>query len=227
MKITRIHLKNVFKRLRMSILPTTQDKEYLRWLADGGDEALRYEYDLNADSVVFDLGGYKGQWASDIYARYNCRLLVFEPVPFFAAQIKAKFKRNPKIEVFDFALGASQRQEGIYMGDDESSLYKRQGKKETIQIEDVADFIKGQNITAIDLMKINIEGGEYELLPRLLDKRLIERIKHIQVQFHNVGADSEDRMDAICSELSATHQPSYQYKFVWENWNRHDISTAR
>jgi hypothetical protein len=39
------------------------------------------EYDLNADSVCIDIGGYEGQWASDIFGRYGCTIHVFEPVP--------------------------------------------------------------------------------------------------------------------------------------------------
>ena len=72
-------------------------------------------------------------------------------------------------------------------------------------------------------MKINIEGGEYELLPILLDKGIINQIKHIQIQFHNVEGGSEDKMKEICRKLSITHEPTYQYKFIWENWTHRNI----
>ena len=62
------------------MFPTIHDKEVRRWWSDGGDERYRYTYYLNKNSLVLDLGGYKGQWASDIYAQYNCRKLVFETV---------------------------------------------------------------------------------------------------------------------------------------------------
>ena len=47
---------------------------------------------------------------------------------------------------------------------------------------DVEDL---DNLKVNALMKINIEGGEFELLERLLETRLISRIENIQVQFHN------------------------------------------
>jgi FkbM family methyltransferase len=216
-------IERIITRLRVSLFPTQEDKEYKRWLSDGGDEKLRYDYDLNSDSIIMDIGGYKGQWASDIYARYNCRILVFEPVKSFAVTIEERFKKNPKIEVFGFALGARRRQETLFLSDDASSLYKTTGIKETIQFENVSEFFTKHNIKRIDLMKINIEGGEYELMPTILEKGLINKIRHIQIQFHNVGADSEENMKAICRDLSKTHKPSYQYKFVWENWDRYDI----
>jgi FkbM family methyltransferase len=218
----KVLLCKIITRLRVSVFPTEHDKEVRRWWSDGGDERLRYEYDLNGDSLVMDLGGYKGQWASDIYSRYNCRLLIFEPVKSFAEKIKERFRNNHRIEVFCLGLGKSRRQEVIALDDDGSSLYRSAPVKETIQYEDVADFFAKHSIKSVDLMKVNIEGGEYELLPRMLESGLVSRIKYIQIQFHDIGPESEKCMGYICKELAKTHSPTYRYKFVWENWARRD-----
>jgi len=61
--------KKMVIRLRQSMFLTEHEKEVRRWWTDGGDERLRYTYDLDDTSLVMDLGGYKGQWTSDIYAR--------------------------------------------------------------------------------------------------------------------------------------------------------------
>ena len=206
----------------MWLFPTELDNEVKRWSADGGDERLRYDYDLDSHSLVIDLGGYKGQWASDIYARYNCRVLVFEPVKPFSEKIQKRFSKNPKIEVYCLALGESRRQETISLGDDGSSVYRKGSAKEVIQFEDVAAFLAKHDITRIDLMKVNIEGGEYELLPRLFEAGLVHKIKHLQIQFHDIAPDSTLRMEKLRKELEKTHTPTYQYKFVWENWVRRD-----
>ena len=50
-------------------------------------EDLRYEYNLNKDSVVFDIGGFDGTWAHNIYSKYSCNILVFEPVKSFYTNI--------------------------------------------------------------------------------------------------------------------------------------------
>ena len=39
------------------------------WVAAKGDQSLRLDYDLGRDSVVFDLGGYEGNWANDIFGK--------------------------------------------------------------------------------------------------------------------------------------------------------------
>jgi len=213
-------LKKAITRLRLATFPTAHDRELKRWYSDGGDERFRYNYDLNSDSLVMDMGGYKGQWASDIYARYNCRVLVFEPVKLFAEAIEKSFRKNPKIEVFRLALGATRRQDTIALNEDGSSVYRTGPAKEIIQFEDAAVFFSDRAINSVDLMKVNIEGGEYELLPRLLETGLVKRIKNIQIQFHDVEIGAARRMEEICRDLSATHEPTYQYRFVWENWVR-------
>ena len=43
-------------------------------------EKLRYKYPLTKDSVVLDVGGYKGTFAAEIVRRYGCHVYVFEPV---------------------------------------------------------------------------------------------------------------------------------------------------
>lgn len=203
------------------MFPTELDRELRRWYADGGDQALRYSYDLDCNSLVIDLGGYKGQWASDIYGRYNSQILIFEPVKRYADDIIRRFEKNQKMRVFSIALGASNRQEFISLNNDGSSLFRQSGIKEAIQIVDVAAFFSEHSIAEVDLMKINVEGGEYELLKRLIETNLINRVKSIQIQFHNISSDSERQMESLKARLASTHQPSYQYKFVWENWIRH------
>ena len=211
-------LRRIVTRLRVSLFPSKHDKEVKRWFADDGDGKLRYEYDLDSDSLVIDLGGYAGQWASDIYARYNCRVLVFEPVKSFAEKIDERFRKNPKVEVFCQALGSNRRQELIALSADGSSVYRNSCKNESIQFEDVVTFFTDHNIEEVDLMKINVEGGEYELLPRLFEVGLIHKIKRIQVQFHDFVPDALTEMNSIREKLSLTHYPTYKFDFVWDNW---------
>ena len=120
------------------------------------------------------------------------------------------------------ALGATRRKEIMALNEDGSSVFRTGPANEIVQFEDVAVFFSDRAINGVDLMKVNIEGGEYELLPRLLETGFVKRIKNIQIQFHDVGVGAASRMEKICRDLSATHKPTYQYRFVWENWVRRD-----
>ena len=197
-----------------------QRKIVKRWWDDGGDYKLRFNYDLNKDSLVLDLGGYEGQWASDLFSRYRCRIAIFEPVSTFASRITERFQKNEAVEVFQCGLGGATKAETIHICGAGSSTYRKKSNTEEIRIIDVREWFSENHIESIQLMKINIEGGEFELLERLIETRLIESIDNIQVQFHNIALDSARRMESIQRGMERTHVPTYQYRFVWENWTR-------
>lgn len=211
-------------RIAVRLRGRAQRKAYRRmverWNADGGDYRMRLDYSLGPDSLVLDVGGYEGQWASDLYSRYRCRILVFEPVERYAAEIDRRFAANDDIEVLRFGLGARTRDETIHVCGASSSLHKKKRDSETVRIVDVAEFIDERGIGSVQLMKVNIEGGELELLDRLIETGLIGSIDDLQVQFHYFVPDADRRMAEIQRALKRTHAPTYQYRYVWENWRR-------
>lgn len=212
----------IINRIYYAIFPTVQARRIKPWVENNGDKTLRLDYDeLGQDSVVFDLGGYEGQWASDIYSMYNCDLYIFEPYKVFADRIINRFKKNNKIKVFDFGLGSEDKEEKFGIFKDSSSTFKVKIDSKnvtTIPIHNVINFFKSNDIAHIDLVKINIEGGEYELLETLIHADFIKKIRNIQVQFHDFVPNSSIRMKNIQNELAKTHKITYQYEYVWENW---------
>jgi len=197
------------------------NKKQLRvraYLEADGDKTLRVNYDLNNNSVVFDVGGYEGEWSHDIFSKYGCNIHIFEPVPSFAEDIKKRFIDNKKVQVYPFGLSDKNSSEKISVNNYKSSLFKNEGDITEIKLVKFSDFFFQNDINFIDLMKINTEGGEYDLLEGIIKADLIKKVDNIQVQFHNFVPNAEDRMKKIQSELEKTHELTYQYKFVWENW---------
>jgi FkbM family methyltransferase len=188
------------------------------WFRDKGDKTLRLNYNLDESSLVFDLGGYEGQWASDIFAMYGCSIHIFEPVEDFANKIEHRFAKNKHIIIHKFGLSNKSNTAKISVSDDASSIFKPGLDSQYIKLVKAIDFLKEQDIQHIDLIKINIEGGEYDLLDHLLETGFISKITNIQVQFHDFVPDAASRMDSIQQQLRQTHSLTYQYLFVWENW---------
>jgi FkbM family methyltransferase len=189
------------------------------WFAAKGDQTLRLDYDLNSDSIVFDVGGYKGEFAAEILCKYNANIYIFEPIKDFFLIIKNKFSNNEKVKPFNFGLAGKEQELEISLSDNSSSVYLNGENRETIQLKSIVDFIKTNNIKQIDLIKINIEGGEYELLESLIDNGCISIFKNMQIQFHDfLFENAKERMNKIQENLSKTHELTYQYEFVWENW---------
>ncbi len=204
----------------------THKEIYLKdWFKDNGDKTLRLDYDdLNDKSIVFDLGGYEGQWSSDIFAKYCCTIHIFEPVENFYQAIRNRFSKNPQICVHDFGL-ANKDDEAFISVDGYNSSITRDvsGDVEKIKLKKALGFIEENSISKIDLMKINIEGSEYELLEHLIDSGVINMIKNIQVQFHEFVPNAENKMKEIHQKLSKTHNLKWQYYFVWECWEHKDL----
>lgn len=200
------------------IYQSPQQRRVKSWFQVQGDKTLRINYDLDANSLVFDLGGYEGQWASDIFSMYCCTIHIFEPVSEFSSEIQRRFYKNEKIFVHNFGLSNEDKIVDIAVNGNSSSICKKGKNVKSGRIIKAIDFIRENNIEKIDLMKINIEGGEYDLLEHLIASEYVKYIKNIQVQFHDFVPNAEQKMLTIQKKLSITHVLTYQYLFVWENW---------
>jgi len=183
------------------------------------------DHDLDENSLVLDVGGYRGQWTSDIFAMYCCSIHIFEPIAEFADSIAKRFSRNNKIIVHRFGLSNENRKAEISCERDESSVFKHGTMTQEILLVNASEFLEQQGIRGVDLIKINIEGGEYDLLEHLIEAGFIAQIRSILVQFHDFVPQAEKRMQNIQKQLAKTHYLAYQYRFVWEKWKRKDNSS--
>ncbi len=174
---------------------------------------------LGAGSVVFDMGGFEGNWAAAIHERYGADVHVFEPHPAFAAQIRARFKGNTAITPYDFGLGSAAATLTLSDDGDASSSFKEAKNAVLGRIEPVSEFFQSHDIPRIALMKINIEGGEYDLLPALINAGIMPRIEVLQIQFHLYAEEDIARRNAIRAQLEQTHTCDWNYDFVWEQWS--------
>lgn len=181
-------------------------------------EAKRWDIALTENDVVFDIGGFEGNWAADIHHRFGCTVHVFEPHPTFAAAIEARFADNPKIVVHDVALGSS---DGVLTlsdaGDASSAVSGVQGDIKG-RVVDAAVFMAAFE-GDVALAKINIEGGEYDLMPALANARVLDRFRVFQIQFHLYAEANKAERDTIRAELSKAHRCDWEYPFVWEQWS--------
>jgi FkbM family methyltransferase len=189
-----------------------------KWFNDNGDNTLRLDYDLNDNSIVFDLGGYHGGWAKNIIDIYNCNIYIFEPFINYFNLIKDKFNSNDKVKIYNFGLSNKTSEELLYISEDGSSIFQKNNNAIKINLVDINNFLQEEKLTQIDLIKINIEGSEYDVLEQLIQSDYINNIKNIQVQFHKFVENAENRRNEIRKKLSETHYETYCYEFVWENW---------
>jgi FkbM family methyltransferase len=171
-------------------------------------------------STVFDFGGYEGEWTATMRRTYDCTVHVFEPHPTFAAALASRFKGDPKVICHDFALGAQNGTLTLSDSADASSVFVTEGAHVTGRLRAAAAFLSEIDRARIAAAKINIEGGEYDLLPALIASGDIERFDVLAIQFHDYSRGDSARRDAIRAALARTHDCVWNYDFVWECWTR-------
>ena len=201
------------------------DKTYIEanissWWRDRGDDTHRINYDLTDKSVIMDLGGFKGDWTNIMINKYNCKSHIFEPVESLVNKIASRFAGDKRVRVYDVAVGNKRSECKMYHGADETSLFSLGDSNnfETIKMLEVGDVLDKLKLDFVDLVKINIEGGEFDLLDTIINNNLQSKFGNIQVQFHKVENDSVERREKIREGLSKTHTCTWEYPWVWENW---------
>lgn len=182
-------------------------------------EEDRYRYDLAPESLVIDVGGYRGEFAFRIHQLKKCRVEVFEPILPWFNDIES-FRQAvgvSGISVFNAAIGGQARTDTFHIKGDMTGLYADGDDTQLVNVVDVASVIRDREVA---LLKLNCEGSEYEILERILELGLHRRIRNLQVQFHRLGQDHERRYMAIREGLLKTHRLTFDEPWVWQNFEQ-------
>jgi len=186
-------------------------------------EEMRYEYPLTPESIVVDVGAYLGVFSKEIARRYKCTVLAFEPVTTFREQIpeiNGVLIFPVGIEGASAVRGFQNMKLGFAISNDGTGRYSSGPAMEIVQTVNLIEFLNALGVDDVALLKLNIEGMELEVLEDLIQRQQLTRFDNIQVQFHPVIPDAEARRNSIVKELFKTHEPTYCYPWVWENYRK-------
>ena len=183
---------------------------FKRWRRENGPAQL-YDYaGLPAGAVVLDIGAFRGEWSDLVLAAQpDCTIHAFE-----------KFAGDARVIVHDFALGSEAGTLRLSDAGDASSGVAAHERAFEAQIVPVRQFFADTPLPRVDFAKINIEGGEYDLLPALITTGLISRMERLLIQFHLFEPGFAALRDSIRHDLDKTHDCVWDYPFVWEEWQR-------
>lgn len=188
-----------------------------KWFDMDGDNTYRVRYPLTEFSRVLDIGAYVGDWSYAIFNRYQCKIEAFEPVSSNWEAASKRLGGLKNVFLYKAAVGPRNDLIRINLSEDGSSFFKDSNRNELVEVKSVLEVL-GDMPTA--LMKLNIEGGEYDLLDTLLSSNKIELITDLQVQFHTCVPEYEKRYESIKKALSGSHYLTYRFPYVWENWKK-------
>ncbi len=197
------------------------------WITDDGDNTHALDYDLTEDSIVIDLGGFKGVWVDMLLNKHktNPNIFIVEPIPQFYNILKTKFQNNNKIKLLNVGVSVNGEDTDrvIYVNGDKTSTNFKGGSEFVTKFKSLKTILNDNNIDKVDLIQINIEGDEYPLLEHLITTETIHKLKNIQIQYHLGISDDINRRKNIqekLTELGFTKR--FDYPFVWESWYKNN-----
>jgi FkbM family methyltransferase len=197
---------------------------WYRW--DGGwyeceGEKTRYcVWDVGPESIVWDVGAYEGEWSRRMAERYDPHLYLFEPIPRARNLAQTRWGANPKMWFSHFALGAEERIVEFHDCDrDGAGMFSEGNPVLDVQMISFEQAMEKTGVEHIDLMSLNIEGGEYELLPHILDTGIIHRIDRMMIQWHWRQEGDDKRQRAIQERIAETHRMRWNHA-AWEAWRK-------
>jgi FkbM family methyltransferase len=186
--------------------------------------------ELAPGAVVLDVGAFEGTWSKALLAHADTRgvndLLIhaFEPVPAAIELFNAAMPSDERVVLHHFGLAGRDRRQTMSVGGPGSSLYVDPTAPAVlatadVELRDVHDVLTSLGIERIDLIKINIEGGEYELIDRLHETGWLRRTGPLIVQFHEFAPNAHRARRRNRRQLAETHRCSWSYAWVYERWD--------
>lgn len=174
------------------------------------------EYDwpqLTSDSIVVDVGGYEGKWASELTKLYAPQIYCFEPAIRAARASNHLLEELPNVQMFPYALG--DRNGTFVLGDNQrdGASFLKNEEGAPAQMRDASILFDELGLTYIDLMQINVEGFEFILIPYLIRAGYIKKIRCLQIQWHclwtpegNGGPQNPHYRDIVRCKIAETHE---------------------
>ena len=217
-------MRRAFKRWVSRVFNTWQaphSRALKAFFDDGFDKEYINFSQLGANATILDFGGFTGEFTARALSESTATIHVFEAHPTYIAHLTKRFQDDDRVVVHPFGLGSANCALELSDAGDASSAVTKGTKSVTGQIKSVAEFFaEHPDLTTLDYVTINIEAGEYDLLPALLDAGIIGRISELHVQFHLFEREHIDVRNKIIERIEKTHDRLWSYPFVWEGWTR-------
>lgn len=191
MNLNRLkHLLNVWRGKDIALsLDTFQRTEY-HGTEYGGFAIL--ENSLRPDSIVLSCGvGEDASFDLAIMRKYGCQILAVDPTPRAIDYVR----RNVHAEGFSLLEAAVSSHDGqarFYLPKNQDWVSGSLNQGGTISsdfievsCQRIGSILRKANISRLDLLKLDIEGAEYDVLEEYISDKESPRAKQIALEFHH------------------------------------------
>ena len=151
---------------------------------------------INKNSTIIDLGANIGDITDFLFKKHQPYIFSYEPNIVCYNHMKNRFASIKKIKVFNYAVSNFNGDsflyfnkyaksnndtrfiEGATLRTDKDNIDVK--KKIKVNVVDIKEVLQNHNI--IDLIKIDIEGSEYQIMPEIIKQR--RKIKRVICETH-------------------------------------------
>ena len=130
--------------------------------------SVLYDAGIKSNLTLFDVGAHKGQTSSHFSKLFPQSFIhAFEPSPILFAEIEKNLSKRKNIRCHNFAFGETNEKAFLTRPDSDlcGQVVKTQKNNSTsISVRKIDEFCLDENISAIDLLKIDVEGNELSVL---------------------------------------------------------------
>lgn len=162
-----------------------------------------YSSPVNTGSNIIDLGANKGDFAKYFLDNYNCNVYCVEPNINLLNSTPTNIRN--KIDNFVISNENGKCSFHISQNPEASSVYQnisnKFGNTQTIELSTMTlpTYLKQKNIEQIEILKVDIEGGEIDLF-KTLPEQYLNIINQITVEFHDfIFPEQADAVQEIIS----------------------------
>ena len=151
------------------------------------------QFSVNAGDIVIDLGANVGE-ISEYFVAKGAIVKAYEPNPHAFKILEKRLAKKKNITLYQSAVSNFTGTSNLYLFKDHmvdevkfSQASSLQAEKENVSEDSVeVDVVNIKDILAehdkIKLIKIDIEGGEYDIMDDIIDN--IEKIDHVLLETH-------------------------------------------
>lgn len=171
---------------------------------------------LEKSSIALDCGGNLGDFSSWLLTNTTLCVHCFEPDP----RLFPDLPTSERIFPIKAAVAKDNGQANLTLGENQCSSmrFSEDNNRDSVMVEtvNIEDYCRANDVGAVALLKLDIEGAELDVLESLSDD-FLKTIEQITVEFHDfLNASDIRRIRAICTRLEGLG--FYLKRFSFYTW---------
>ena len=190
MKLFKDLLRKVKYRLEGRILNSPEIRISKKWFGNAYGGFYLHTKELNSQSIVYSVGiGTDISFDLEVINAFNCEVYGFDPTPKSIQWVKENVDSD-KFIMAEVGISNISGKKKFYLPKNQNQVsgsllsIKTVDRKHSISLEfqTLKQVMKVNNHKYLDLLKMDIEGAEYDVLNDIINQSI--QIDQIVVEFH-------------------------------------------